>query len=421
MPAVKHVARHRNLACAALLVVYVSLPVAARADLTGKWSFGPTMPLVEITQVGSAVSFNLGPWTFTGTLSGGLLDVFAGPCQSQIRAGISANETRFMGPQISASAPPSCFPLDENLVDARRCQCDDGNTVDGDGCDARCQIETCFTCSGDPSVCTPAGDGAACDDHKDCTTGETCAGGMCGGGMPVTACVDVTGTWLFHTDTYDFFGAHSVSDGLVQLTQSGTFLQTGGYAGGIDPATGDFFLQALAAEEYFICPQGLLRGHAALDGRTLTASGITAYIFTHAPPTECAAAVSTYVSGSRCGNGTLEPGEECDDGNNASGDGCDLTCHVEECFTCIGTPSSCTPRPDGTSCDAHDACALEPSCRAGACTTGQRLDCGPCLECAAGGCVAAPRTDCRTSTSPSMTKLVLKNPTSSERDVITWK
>jgi cysteine-rich repeat protein len=30
-----------------------------------------------------------------------------------------------------------------------------------------------------------------------------------------------------------------------------------------------------------------------------------------------------------CGNGTTEPGEECDDGNTAGGDGCDVVCDVE--------------------------------------------------------------------------------------------
>jgi cysteine-rich repeat protein len=32
-----------------------------------------------------------------------------------------------------------------------------------------------------------------------------------------------------------------------------------------------------------------------------------------------------------CGDGNLDPGEECDDGNNVDGDGCDANCMVEFC------------------------------------------------------------------------------------------
>ena len=48
--------------------------------------------------------------------------------------------------------------------------CDDGNGVDGDGCDELCHIETGYTCTGSPSVCvSECGDGKkvgteACDD-----------------------------------------------------------------------------------------------------------------------------------------------------------------------------------------------------------------------------------------------------------------
>ena len=30
-----------------------------------------------------------------------------------------------------------------------------------------------------------------------------------------------------------------------------------------------------------------------------------------------------------CGNGVIEPGETCDDGNTTSGDGCSATCQIE--------------------------------------------------------------------------------------------
>ena len=45
---------------------------------------------------------------------------------------------------------------------------------------------------------------------------------------------------------------------------------------------------------------------------------------------------------SLCGNGTLDLGEKCDDGNNIGGDGCSATCKIEHGFTCIGgNPSVC--------------------------------------------------------------------------------
>ncbi len=36
-------------------------------------------------------------------------------------------------------------------------ECDDGGVVDGDGCSSTCMIENGWDCTGEPSVCTPAG------------------------------------------------------------------------------------------------------------------------------------------------------------------------------------------------------------------------------------------------------------------------
>lgn len=57
-----------------------------------------------------------------------------------------------------------------------------------------------------------------------------------------------------------------------------------------------------------------------------------------------------------CGNGTIEPPEECDDGNFISGDGCSglpllvpllVGCTIEPGFICTGVPSSCVPPGGG--------------------------------------------------------------------------
>lgn len=44
-----------------------------------------------------------------------------------------------------------------------------------------------------------------------------------------------------------------------------------------------------------------------------------------------------------CGDGIIDAGETCDDGNNDRYDGCDWECQTGECWTCTGAPSVCTP------------------------------------------------------------------------------
>jgi cysteine-rich repeat protein len=63
--------------------------------------------------------------------------------------------------------------------------CDDGDTSDGDGCSHACQVENCFSCTGQPSTCTPLGDGSGCDDGNACTQTDTCTSGVCNGTNPV--------------------------------------------------------------------------------------------------------------------------------------------------------------------------------------------------------------------------------------------
>ncbi len=94
---------------------------------------------------------------------------------------------------------------------------------------------------------------------------------------------------------------------------------------------------------------------------------------------------------STCGDGLTDSvsGEECDDGNETSGDGCEpgtceLTCEedadCEDAFVCNGTETcdgatnTCSPgsnAPDETSCELDDG--TEGACRSGTCRT---LGCG---------------------------------------------
>jgi len=63
-----------------------------------------------------------------------------------------------------------------------------------------------------------------------------------------------------------------------------------------------------------------------------------------------------------CGNGVVETGETCDDGDTTSGDGCSSSCAIESGYGCSGQPSVCTLNPvcgnslneTGEQCDDGD-------------------------------------------------------------------
>ncbi|HLK35344.1 MAG TPA: DUF4215 domain-containing protein [Polyangiaceae bacterium] len=111
---------------------------------------------------------------------------------------------------------------------------------------------------------------------------------------------------------------------------------------------------------------GTTGGDAASDGAApADASGGDADATTFVPP----------EAGPTCGDGVLDPGEQCDDGNRFDLDGCDSTCRYENVervtvFSIQGTtaPSGCTPTTNrfGTQSLTSTALAqLNPSIQAG--------------------------------------------------------
>src|SRR5713101_4358892 len=66
------------------------------------------------------------------------------------------------------------------------------------------------------------------------------------------------------------------------------------------------------------------------------------------------------VAASCCGNGVVETGEACDDGNTTSGDGCSSSCQIEAGWSCTGSKSVCTPicgdglKVGSERCDDHN-------------------------------------------------------------------
>jgi cysteine-rich repeat protein len=57
-----------------------------------------------------------------------------------------------------------------------------------------------------------------------------------------------------------------------------------------------------------------------------------------------------------CGDAHVVPGEQCDDGNLAIGDGCDASCRIEDGYACTGEPSACALICSDGNVDAGETC-----------------------------------------------------------------
>jgi cysteine-rich repeat protein len=265
-----------------VLLLSAISPAASGLDANGKWRFdfgGPPFLIVPVTQTGSTLSFVLSGLAFSGSLSpAGSFTNYEASAGNPVMAVISG---RFMpsGNLLDGRAVDGGFPPSVSAVVATRCTCDDGNTTSGDGCDAECRVEPCWTCNGELSVCTPAGEGSACEDGSACTTGETCTSGACGGGAPASPCVDMTGQWIRHTTE---LGSGLTYDTSTDIVQRGTdlfiapavnYVTDAYYVGTIDPASGAFDVRGTNPNFFCFSSFDPMLGSVAPSGVTYVADG----------------------------------------------------------------------------------------------------------------------------------------------------
>ncbi len=223
--------------------------------------------------------------------------------------------------------------------------------------------------------------------------------------------------------------------------------------GTIDTTTGVF---SLSGSSVMLCPTLSIAGTAAADSQTF--GGTMSCTGGPIP-------ITGTVLGNRCGNGFVDPGEQCDDGNLTNGDCCNAACHYDSPGTsCSPDTNPCTtdacngagtcthtnntaPCDDGsdcttgdvcgggschgafvaggTACDDSDPCTVGDQCDgAGSCVAGTgTLECGSCMTCVNGfGCSAVGLipTTCKAPFVPQSATLRLTDRPVDTHDSASW-
>ncbi len=207
--------------------------------------------------------------------------------------------------------------------------CEAGAAVDCSGLDDQCEAGVCDE-DADACAADPANEGEACDDGLFCTVDDQCVEGQCTGGArdcddgvscTVDTCDDEAGSCSNATDDSlcddEFFCNGAETCDAVGGCQAGTAVDCSDLDG--DCATGvcDEGADSCVAE-------AANEGASCDDGDICTDDDV------------CVAGTCTGTDRENClvcGNGFVEPGEECDDGDTefAFGEQCGADCQDVPC------------------------------------------------------------------------------------------
>ncbi|QSQ17670.1 Ig-like domain-containing protein [Myxococcus landrumensis] len=276
--------------------------------------------------------------------------------------------------------------------------CDDGNQLSGDGCNSVCQVEPGYTCTGEPSVCdnnrAPTVDPAQATTPEDTPVvisitaadpdGDTLTYSYT---TPAHGTLALAGASVTYTPNANYHGADSfqvtVSDGKKQATATVSVTVTpvndapvaasASVTVSFNTST-PITLVATDVEGDALTYTATAPAHGTLSGTgaqvlyTPTADFQGADQFTFVANDGAAdsntATITITVRGPPvCGDGYLDSGEVCDDGNRTAGDGCRADCRgVEVCGdglvdSAAGEQCDDGGTTPGDGCD--DACQLD--------------------------------------------------------------
>ncbi|PIR48251.1 hypothetical protein COU80_05480 [Candidatus Peregrinibacteria bacterium CG10_big_fil_rev_8_21_14_0_10_55_24] len=269
--------------------------------------------------------------------------------------------------------PSACAPIcgDGKLMGLEIC--DDGNAENGDGCSALCTREEGFTCIGEPSACAPVcGDGIlrgseVCDDgnaQHDDGCSDTCIpewGFVCQG--EPSMCTALCSTFandldecplasdLYRVEFVQWAGQSVKGSGILRLTENRTLEYSFTLGQTVPNATANLTGEGLSILEFEGGPKiwsGITRQLSEEEVELL--SGEKCSITVQKGTSLSSASIGMIVRHTtrlsadddddddnppgkerRCGNGKIDAGEACDDGNTINTDGCLTTCEKAWC------------------------------------------------------------------------------------------
>ncbi len=264
----------------------------------------------------------------------------------------------------TAGTPPisgeQCTALcGDTLVDAPE-ECDDGNMVNGDGCDDACKEEV------------------ACNSTAQCPPGNECDGDFC---VPLCGNGDIDeGETCDDGDTLDGDGCSSQCQEEPFHECGNTILEFSEQCDDGNTANGDGCDDECSLDRPELCGNSAINpGETCDDGNHIAADGCGPTCQLEPPcdgdedcpfPFLC----QNDFCALQCGNDQFQPdlGEQCDDGNLINGDGCSDVCLLDNPELCPNTVVDPGEECDdgnaladdgcGPTCQDEDACNSDDDC-----------------------------------------------------------